>query len=164
MNRYVKNWFAGCTSQEQRILLFTGVLVFLLLFYWALWRPFVDRGQAYYQAAQEKRQLLAWMQQQAKLIQSLSAKGQQSFKDRKGQSLLGLVSLTSKQKGLDHAIRRIQPTGEGEVQIWLEQVSFDQALAWLSELVAYQIRIDNMVVRRGQKGVGVDFDLILKEG
>lgn len=160
----VRKWFSERTQQEQRILLFTGALIFVFLLYFVLWRPFVNRGQTHYLAVQEKRALLHWMQQQAGAIQSLKAASTQGFKDRGGQSLLGLVSLSAKQKGLDHAIRRIQPTEEGEVQVWLEQVSFDQALTWLSELTAYQIRIDNVVVRRSQRGVGVDLDLILKDG
>lgn len=160
----MKKWFASRTSQERRILLVGGILVVAALLYWVLWRPFVASVEGRYQAVQEKRALLTWMQQQTGVVQSLRAGSTQNAKDRAGQSLLGLVSLSAKQKKLDTAIRRIQPTGEGEVQVWLEQVSFDEALAWLSDLTAYQIRIDNVVVRPGQAGMGVDLDLILKDG
>lgn len=147
---------------EKRFFWMGGIFLLVVLLYVLGWRSFVIQAEAYYQAAQEKRALLAWMEREAKLVQTLKSTATHLWKDRKGQSLLGLISSLAKQKKLDTAIRRIQPMGEGEVQVWLEQISFDQALLWLVELQTYQIRMDHVVVRRSRTGIGVDLDAIFQ--
>lgn len=148
---------------EKRYVWMGGISLLVIFLYIFGWRSFVTQAEANYQTVQEKRILLARMEQEAKQVQVLKSSSARTWKDRKGQSLLGLISLLAKQKNLDTAIRRIQPTGEGEVQVWLEQTAFDQVLIWLSELQRYQIRIDHVVVRKGRMGIGVDLDIILKD-
>lgn len=147
---------------ERRFFWMGSIILLVVLLYVFGWRSFVIKSETYYQATQEKRALLAWMEREAKRVQTLKNSATHVWKDRQGQSLLGLISSLAKQKKLDTAIRRIQPTGEGEVQVWLEQTSFDQALLWLVELQTYQIRMDHVVVRRSRTGLGVDLDVIFQ--
>jgi len=49
-------------------------------------------------------------------------------------SLLTMVDRSAKKTGISQAVKRIEPTSGGGVQVWLEGATFDNLLLWLGDL------------------------------
>lgn len=158
----MKEWFSGRTATEKQLLAGLGIFLLIVGVYLGLWSPGIAKLDEQLETLSQKRTLLAWMEQQSLWVKSLSSQQTPPIKDRQGQSLLGWIPFSAKQKGLEGAIKRISPMGERAAQVWMEQVSFDDALVWLAELQDYQIHIRNLVVRKEKEG-GVSLDVVLEE-
>lgn len=158
----MKQYWQNLAPRERQLL--AGGSLFLLVFvsYAFLWSPFQEELVFKQQAAQDQKNLYAWMQSKAGEIQALKAgtTGKKQL-DRSGQSLLGLADKSAREQGLARAIKRIQPRSNGGVQVWLDKASFDQVLFWLEELSRYGITIESFKARRQVDAGTVNVEVIL---
>jgi general secretion pathway protein M len=132
----MSNWWSQRAPRE-RVLLGAGTLFILLALAWAMvWHPMTAR-----QAALESRLTT----QQRTLVQLQQAQALRGAHDRKSQtdagssppgqneSLAVVVDRGMRMGGLAAAIRSIQPAGEKQLTITLEQAPFDLLVAWLEQ-------------------------------
>lgn len=99
---------------------------------------------------------LAWMQANRALI------GNSSGVARKpGDSVLTLANQSARTMGL--SFKRYEPNGERGLNLWLEQVPFDQVVKWLDALERDYgvIAVDFSASRRNEAGL-VDVRLVLQ--
>jgi general secretion pathway protein M len=79
------------------------------------------------------------------------------------ESLLVFVDRTARSAGLGPAVKRVEPQGVNQLQMRLEQVSFDQMLRWLGNLEQeHGITLINAVVDRQTESGRVDARLVLQ--
>ena len=132
----LKAYYAQLNEREQRLVLISAVLVVIALFYWVIWSPLsqsVAKGQANLHSQQE---LLLWVQQNANRALQLQGSAKPSTK------FTGSLAQEVNQSAgrLNIAIARMQPQGD-ELQVWIDQVPFNDVLSWLQGLESKGIAI-----------------------
>lgn len=128
MNELMKR-FHSLSEREQKLVMLTGIVVVVALFYWVIWQPIANglvNEEARYTSQQST---LTWVQEQSVKAQQLRRSAGKSAQFRG--SLPQAVNQTSGQ--FDVPISRMQPQGD-ELLVWVDQAPFDQVVAWLNAL------------------------------
>ena len=143
--------------REQLMLRVLGLFFLALLLVFAVILPlhhFNTDAIADYRAQQDT---LAWMQSNRGAVKAGAAPAAR----QQGDSVLTIANQSARSQGL--SFKRYEPNGERGVNLWLEQVSFDQVVRWL-ELLERDfgvIAVDFSVTRRDEAGM-VDVRLNLQ--
>ena len=126
----LKNRWDGLETREQAILRFSAMIVGVLLFYLLVIDP-VNSGR---DTAEERLRSAQ---------EAYSVAQRQAFDLRASQanpgttetgSFLTQVESSAEQQGLRSALKRLQPSGNDQIQVGLEGASYDQLVRWLSSL------------------------------
>ncbi|MDP5030407.1 type II secretion system protein M [Paraglaciecola sp.] len=128
MNK-VKAYYTQLSEREQRLVLISGILLVVAVFYWGIWSPLsqsVERGQA---ALNSQQELLLWVQKNANRAKQLQGSVGQNT------TFTGSLAQEVNQSAsrLNITISRMQPQGD-ELQVWVEQVPFNDVLSWLQSM------------------------------
>ena len=121
----LKIWWASLQAREQRLVGWGAVVLVIGGFYWLIWQPLhqsLGNQQAQAKAAAEQ---LVWLQTQLPLLSA------QNNAMRSSASLNEVVSQTA--QSFQIQVSRMQPNNE-QLQLTVEDVSFDKLLRWLHEL------------------------------
>ncbi len=121
--------YRALTEREQRLVMLSGIVVLIALFYFIVWSPLttsIERERALLQSQQE---LLAWVKDSAGRAQQL--RRSQGTETVLSGSLPQAVNRTTAAHNI--AITRMQPQGE-ELQVWVDQAPFNNVLAWLQSM------------------------------
>ncbi len=129
----MKQWWSGLQASERRILIWGAVALGLILPYFAIWSPIQGDIEVLQQQVQEQQAVKRWMNQASAEVKQLGG-GSVAVQPRDGRSLLAVVDQTAKRSGLGPGLKRLEPEGQAAVKVWLEQVSFDDMLRWLSSM------------------------------
>ncbi len=126
----LKEWLAQLAPRERWMVLFCAVVVGFAVLYGGIWQPLVK-------AQKQREESLATARLVAGRIEELAALSQASAGhsrpvDRTS-SILGVVDQGARNT-LGKQPTRIQPEGDREVKVWVEDVSFDNLLRWMQEL------------------------------
>ena len=130
----MKQWWSGLQASERRILIMGAIALGLILPYIAIWLPLQDDVEAMQKQVQEQQAVKRWMSQASVEVKQLSGGSSGAVRPRDGRSLLAVVDQTAKRSGLGSGLKRLEPEGQAAVKVWLEQVSFDDMLRWLTSL------------------------------
>lgn len=149
------------TPRERLIVLLGSVFVITTLLYSLAWQP-LTRQHAQSQAALARARATATRIEEAAALVRGSANGRQLDRST---SLLTAVDQTSRSATLGKAPSRVQPEGDKEVKIWIDDVPFDNVLRWLGELQnRYAIHADSTEIERGSAPGLVNIRLSLVRG
>ena len=123
------------SEREQKLVLATGIVFVIALFYWGIWQP-LSNGVAKERSTLESNQkLLTYVQESAvKAQQARRSAGTKAFSG----SLPQAVTTTSAQFNI--AIARMQPQDQ-ELQVTVDDAAFNDVLAWLQAMEKMGIRI-----------------------
>ena len=128
MNK-LKAYYVQLSDREQRLVLLSAVLLVIAVFYWGFWSPLsqsVERGQT---ALSSQQELLLWVQKNANRAKQLQGSVGQNA--RFTGSLAQEVNQSASR--LNITISRMQPQGD-ELQVWVDQVPFNDVLSWLQSM------------------------------
>lgn len=156
----MRRWWLGLVPRERRVVVLGAVVVLTMLFYFLAWLP-PHRG------ADELRRLLEtqqgdldYLRRAASEVMALKAR---QVRAEAPEALYALVERSAGTAGLADAIERIDPAGDGEVRVGLEQVAFDAMIRWLAGLRRdYGVVVATAAVRRGNQPGRVAVQLVLK--
>jgi general secretion pathway protein M len=123
-------WLRALAPRERVMVLSCAVVVILTLAYAGAWKPVVDAHHRREAALERARGIAARIEQAAAEIK---ASGPTRAVDS-NTSLLAAVDQTSRSPILGKTPSRVQPEGEKEVKVWIDDVPFDNLLRWLQEL------------------------------
>lgn len=156
--------FDALQPREQLIVAVGGVVGALVLVYLLLWQPFVlfrSHGEHELQTA---RALAARIEQiGAMALQAHPAGAGPAINPNL--SLLAAVDQASNDGTLSKKPSRMQPDGDSQVRVWIEDESFDKLLRWMNALQSrYGIRIDNVAIERRPTAGSVNARLSLVRG
>jgi general secretion pathway protein M len=149
--------YEAAAPREQLAVLILGgfvlVVMVLLLVVLPLHR-FNSDAIANYHAQQDT---LAWMQSNRAQIGASNSGNAR----KPGDSVLTLANQSARTLGL--SFKRYEPNGERGVNLWLEQVPFDQVIKWLDALERDYgvIAVDFSASRRNETGL-VDVRIVLQ--
>jgi general secretion pathway protein M len=139
--------YEALQPREQRFVAAAGVAVALGLIYLAVWQPAAQLHARYARQLEASRALAARLEVAAVEVRAAGpASGPVAGRDL---ALLTAVDQAAKNGGLSKAPSRLQPDGESQVRVWLDQEQFDSLVRWMNELqTRYGLRIDAADIER----------------
>lgn len=115
------SWWLSLQKREQQLLLGAGVTLVIAAFYWLLWAPLHLSYQTQQQQLQQLSQQLLQVRSYPLISTQTKVQG----------SLTDLISSSARSHKIQ--VSRMQPQND-QMQVMLNDISFDQLLAWLHEL------------------------------
>ena len=153
-----KPWYDSLGSRDQRFLKIGAAVLCVVVLIFGLLFPAIDYRASAEQHYQESLDTLSWMQANRGAVQRTAVAN--SLRDP-GQSLLGIANQTA--KGYNISFKRYQPVDDNGLNLWMDNVSFNNVVLWLERLdKRYGIVVKEVAVdRQEQKGV-VNIRLMLE--
>lgn len=138
-------------SGRQQRLLGTGLAVLAIaLLFVTVWEPLVESRNFERERVASQRALLDWLEAVEPTVDALR-QAQTGGRDLGGRSLLGLADQTARAAGLAGALTRIEPVGENQVRVWLDEAEFTATMRWLEGLsINHPIRAAQLEIERGR--------------
>lgn len=140
----LKSRFAQLTEREQKLVLLSSVVVVIGIIYFGIYAPIqnsITQGEVRVKAQQKE---LTWVTQNVNKAIQLKQSGSQG-KAYRG-SLPQAVNQTASRANV--AISRMQPQGD-DIQVWVDNASFESVLAWLQALENMGINITEADIAEG---------------
>ena len=137
----MKNWFATLDGREQKFVLTAAVILAFAILYLAIWLP-LDKGHR--QAAAGVEIWLSSLEKLKPLKGSIAGNsGSRISPGNLQQPLVVVIDSTLRNRQLNTALRRSQPTGEN-IRVEFENVAFDELVIWLGDLSnQYALQVQN---------------------
>ncbi|MEC9342006.1 MAG: type II secretion system protein GspM [Pseudomonadota bacterium] len=126
----MKEWFLALSSRERNLVVAGTAAIFAVLVYLFWLEPLHQRLASARLEAAAQRDL------ETLVARAAQARASGSLGDgpRDQRSLLALIDASSREAGVAQAVRRIQPADADSVQVRLDAVPFDRAIAWVVDL------------------------------
>ena len=143
----LKNRWYGLQAREQQLLRRGAVILGLLFFYLLIIDPVYSSRDDAEQRLHSTREAFSVVQQQAfDLKASLSNPGISG-----SGSLLTQVESSAQKEGLRSALKRLQPSGNNQIQVSLEGASYQQVMQWLSTLHQQGVKAQRVDIQVDRK-------------
>jgi general secretion pathway protein M len=145
----MEQWLNQLTLGERRTILIGTVTLVGILIYFMVWEPFVTARTQLEQIVASEKATLRWMNQAAAQVQQLRNQSQTASAPINKQSLLSLIDQSTRTGALSKANKRIQPTGDKQVRVDLNEISFTELMKWLEQLYnQHQIQVSTIRIER----------------
>jgi general secretion pathway protein M len=130
----MKNWFLSLSERDRKIAVVLGLIVSFVMLYTFLWMPLLKENDQLEKRIQSSQSDLEWMQQAARKIKASGPlpKAQTGRKPSSG-SFLTLIEKTAAAANIK--LEKIVPKKDKQVEIRLNDVSFNQAVSWIELLI-----------------------------
>jgi type II secretory pathway component PulM len=153
----LKSRWNGLQTREQQILRRSAIILGLLLFYLLIIDPVYSGRDNAEQRLHSTHEAFSVMQQQAfDLKAALSNTGVSG-----SGSLLTQVESSAQKEGLRNALKRLQPSGNNQIQVSLEGASYQQILQLLSNLHFQGIKAQRVDIQVDRKSDLLGVQLLL---
>lgn len=160
----MKDWFAALSRREQILILGCIGLLLGILLYSFFWQPYVAKETTLQQRVAQEAARLQWMQQASHEVRRLRAQTDPGQSKQRDESLLALVDRIAKTTKVSDNITRLEPQGEEEVRVWLDQVNFNNMLRWLGQLEKdWGVQVSVVSLQRQDKPGRVSGRLVLQD-
>jgi general secretion pathway protein M len=153
----LKSRWSGLETREQGILQFGAVILGLLLLYLLIIDPVYSGRDAAEQRLQSAQEAFSAAQRQAYDLKASSAKPRTADST----SLLTEVESSAQQQGLRNALKRLQPSGNDQIQVSLEGASYKQLIQWLSSLHQQGVMAQRVDIQRDRGSDLLGVQLVL---
>ena len=159
----MKAYWTQLNVRQQTVLAMAAVILAAAAFFLWVWEPLAESRDAKRDQVAAQRALLDWLEAVEPLTQALR-QGETGARDLGGRSLLGLADQTARSAGLAGALTRIEPVGEDQVRVWLDEAEFVATMRWLEQLsMDYPVRTAQLEVERGRAAGMVNARVTLSE-
>tara|TARA_B110000211_G_scaffold232571_1_gene296612 strand:- start:802 stop:1269 length:468 start_codon:yes stop_codon:yes gene_type:complete len=125
----MKAWWQQLNIREQRLVLVMSVLISIFILYGLIWQPLNENIAKQKSTLERQQALLTWVEENTQRYQAAKRSGRASS----GASLSSIVNRTSRLNNI--IITRMQPQGD-DLQVWIDEISFNQLLTWLEQLAS----------------------------
>lgn len=123
----MKQWWQQLQLREQKLIIVMGSVIGIFILYNMIWQPLNENLIKEQQKLKREEALLSWVMENTQRYKQMNA-----GKNPRGKgSLSSVVNRTV--LGRDITVTRMQPQGD-DLQVWIEEVSFNVLLAWLETL------------------------------
>lgn len=139
--RMAEQWYNTKSSQDQLIIKIIGWLILLSVVFLLVIKPGFDAQNKAQSRLDSAVSLHKWLKEKGPLLKQPGAR-------TSGGSILSKVSSSAKQMGID--LKRFEPSSEGGLRIWLDNIAFDRAIEWIAVLNSQGIQISQINTERQQ--------------
>ena len=143
--------------RDQQVLRYSAVIVGLLLIYLLIVDPVRSGRDAAEERLRSAQEAFSVAQRQAYDLKTASSKPASADSG----SLLTRVESSAEQQGLRAALKRLQPTGDNQIQVSLEGASYDQLMQWLSSLHQQGVRTERADIQPNRQSGLLGVQLLL---
>ncbi|MCR8923245.1 type II secretion system protein M [Dasania sp. GY-MA-18] len=152
--------FNQLKRKEQYYIVALLLLLVPYVFYMLLWKPVVAENTQLKQANVLAQQQLQTVQQLAQKYKQLSSSGASNNTEVNLPQLIDTSLLRHKL-----ALKRMQPSASGDIQLRFEEVSFNHLVAWLHELeTVYGVVVKDASITPGNSDGVVSSSVRLRKG
>ena len=156
INSLKSRWY-DLQTREQQVLRLSAIFLGLPLFYLLIIDPVYSSRNDAEQRLQSTHEAFSVMQQQA-----FDLKASLSNPEISGSgSLLTQVESSAQKEGLRSALKRLQPSGNNQIQVSLEGASYKQIMQWLSNLHHQGVRAQRVDIQVDSKSDLLGVQLLL---
>jgi len=156
LNSFKSRWY-GLQTREQQVLRHSAVILGLLLFYLFIIDPVYSGRDDAEQRLHSTQEAFSVVQQQA-----FDLKASLSDPRNSGSGpLLTQVESSAQKEGLRSALKRLQPSGNNQIQVSLEGASYQQVIQWLSNLHHQGVRAQRVDIQLDRKSELLGVQLLL---
>jgi len=161
----MKSYWQHLKFRERLLVLIGGGIFSVLMLYLIVLEPLTIKVDQLTVKVEKQKKQVQQLKKMAKEVASLQKSSGTTSSKRRGQSLLVLVDLTSKQNKLGKSISRVEPDGSARVRVWLELAAFDDLTKWLSGLeLKYNILVESAVIDKTTSVGRVNARMVFVEG
>jgi len=142
-------WWATLQLREKKILAFGAIALVLMGGYLFVVEPFVEQKEQLTTRVAAQKKLKFHLEKVALEAKSLrtNAGDAKKLSGSGKDTLLAVVSKTSRQNGIKESMKRITPEGSKKARIWFEEASFDQLVSWVASISrSYAITVENISI------------------
>ncbi len=141
-------WWATLQPRERKMLGFGLITLVVMGGYLFLVEPFIEQNARLATRITAQKELKRHLEKVAAEARSLRANTRGARPDGPGrETLLAIISKTSRKNGIKDAMKRITPEGSDKARIWLEEVPFDQLISWVLAINSrYGISVESINV------------------
>ncbi len=148
----MNTWFATQTSRDQVAIVALAVAAVIYVLVGWIYQPLQAKQWQLAQANETAAEDLRWMLGAAAQVQAAPAK---QAKSSSGGSLSQVIDASVRRAGLK--MKRFQPSGDKQAQVWLENVPYAAAMTWLNDLeVERGYRIDSASITAASQSGSVN--------
>jgi len=125
----IKAWYSGLEENEQKIVVFAGIFFCVVILFFGLIKPVNDQVKKLEMSVKGKQSMIVeWQKDLPKLMAS---RGRASTSN--GNQKLSSV-VTSSTRKFNLRVSRVQEKGANEIQVWFDNVPFNDFARWVTEL------------------------------
>ncbi len=158
----MKEILENLSSSERRTLIIGAVVLSVLVLYLVVWQPVFNSTEKLRQQLVSEQETLSWMGIAAQEIKALQGDSS-AVVNRGDRSLLSIVDQTARRSNLASALKRVEPKGQNEVRVRLEQASFNDVSRWLLQLQSKQgISVSTITIDRQDASGMANINLMLQ--
>lgn len=153
MIEQLRERFLALQPRERWLVGAAGAIVIVALLFLLIWEPLHGSVKRLRSDVADMQQLIAELAQARSLV--LAGRGGAGVIQGQGRSLLAIADQTGKENGLGSAITRMQPEGDSNVRVWLEQADYGAMMRWIHVLeTSYGIAVTEAAIdREAQPGL-----------
>ena len=151
-------------NPRERFIVLGGAMVLLVLgIYLLAWEPLIEKQESLDASIKTQQELHSWMLQSAAKVRQL--KGSGDLRRLNYGSMQSVINKTAKAALPGAVIKRVEKNRQQSVQVWIEQVAFDDMVKWLGNLQQKNgVRVTSLVSERIEQAGRVNVRLVLKAG
>lgn len=145
----MKERWLSLNSREKQLVIIMGSVVVFFILYSAIWKPLNNNISSATSKVERYQKLHHWVQTETVRYKSIAGS---ASKDKNKGSLSSVLNKTAGRNQI--SITRMQPQAS-DIQVWIEEVSFNQLLTWLEQLSGREgIRVKSIdLINTDQPGV-----------
>jgi general secretion pathway protein M len=156
----VTQYLQRLEPRERRLVVFGAIAAVLLLII-AIVLPLQRSVSAVQQRVERKRDDLQWLRSMAPQLAGLQGSASPVLRE----SLVVVVDRTAREAGLAKSLVGSQPSGDGGLNVRLDQTPFDTLIGWLAQLREhYGVRVDSATIDAAKGPGNVTATLVLHAG
>lgn len=166
MNEFIektRQLFNELNPRERLIVAGGGFALLIIAIYLFAWDPLIARQVALNESV--KSQQLIYQQMLESAAEVTNSKGAGNYKVISASALQSIINRTAKSALPGAVIKRVEKNRRQAVQVWIDQVAFDDMVKWLGGLQQTKgVRVETLFSERTTQLGRVNVRLTLKAG
>jgi len=157
----IKEWYNGLEESEQRIVLVAAVFFSLVIVLFGIIKPINDSVSRLEGQVESRQNTVAEFKKNMPVL--LANRGSARTSSGNKSSLSNLVTSTTRRFQLN--VSRVQEKGSTEMQVWFDNVPFNNFLRWTAEMEnRHQVKIESVNIRSKERDGLSSIDIKLVRG
>lgn len=144
----IKEWYNGLPENEQRIVMIAAAFFALVILFFGILKPINDSVDRLEGQVSSRQNVVAEFKKNMPVLVANRGSARQSANNNR--SLSNLVTSTTRRFQLN--VSRVQEKGAAEMQVWFDNVSFNNFLRWTAELEnKHKIKVESVNIRSKER-------------
>ncbi len=153
----------GLNPRERMIVIGGGIVLLLIAIYLLAWEPLIAKQASLNAAIESQKTIYQQMLKSANEVKKFKGTGR--YKKINASAMQSIINRSAKSALPGAVIKRVEQNQQQAVQVWIDQVAFDDMIKWLGGLQQTKgVRIVSLFSERTDKSGRVNVRLTLKVG